>query len=137
MKRLAFVLTAFLIQSCYTVFYTTNEYADFVGVSPNPPATEPVIIDRPHEPCSPSPGIVSEPAYVAPAQSNPPEASRPRTEGATRPPAVNTPTNQPVERVRASSPQPAAQNAGQQSGGPQRERASSEQQNQQPRQRPQ
>ena len=107
MKRLAFVLTAFLIQSCYTVFYTTNEYADFVGVSPNPPATEPVIIDRPHDPCPPPPGIFSEPAYITPAQSNPPEASRPRTDGATRPPAVNAPTNQPVERVRTSSPQPA------------------------------
>lgn len=130
MKRLAFVLTAFLIQSCYTVFCTTNEYADFVGVSPNPPATEPVIIDRPLEPCPPSPVIVSEPAYITPAQSNPPEASRPRTEGATRSTIANTPSSQAVERVRTPSPQPAAQTAAQQSREPQRDRADSEQQSQ-------
>lgn len=142
MKRLAFVLTAFLVQSCYTVFYTTSEYSDFVGVSPTYPGTQPVIVDRPHPPCAPAHVIMSEPALIQESQPVPSESSRPRTAGVTNSPAVNSTSGEATERVRTSSPQPTAVSPGAQSvtrqgGGTKRVRADSPQQDKTPRQWPQ
>lgn len=127
MKALLLILTAFFLQSCYTIIYSTDEYlaSGDQTYRPSPPRPLP-ICDRPHRPYIPasppenylptSAPVEEEtarprtngpsPAYTPPSTGA--AESRPRVEGSTRDTRTGNPAppENPV-RVRTSPPPPA------------------------------
>ncbi len=105
MRALLLILTAFFLQSCYTIIYRTDEYWESGDETYSPPVSNSLPIrDRPHSPYIPAP----PPESYAPASGLVEEApARPRTDGDTRGAVDVRPLNASPERLRTNAPAPA------------------------------
>lgn len=105
MRLLLVVLTAFFVQSCYTVLYTVDEYQVSNDVTPQAPSPEPVIIvEPPHRPYVPPPATVIYVPVSAPVVQQPTaEPARLRDGASARVPAAVAPSNPEPARLRTPS----------------------------------
>lgn len=108
MRRFLFIATAFFMQSCYTIFYTPDEYADYNGVNPNHDEPGIIFIESPDQPCPPPAEVIIVPVTTQDNSSAVSAPPRVRTQGVTRASAVPSQPGNPDERHRTSSPAPPA-----------------------------
>lgn len=102
MRLFAVILTAFFVQSCYTMVYSVNDRPASGEVTIiNQPV---IVVEPPYDPCPPVPApVIYDPAPTTVTQLPDDNPARLRNDPSARVPAAGVPSNPEPARLRTPS----------------------------------